>query len=146
VDRHGAGALGHEGALAWHRDPGGQPAEEVVSGAKAMLADGLYTRFPSPNSRSAPMFGPSPAGEVTIKQGFTTSASDAVHVTFHGVGAHGSMPDKSIDPVVMGARFVEDVQTVISRQKDPMKFGVVTVGSFHAGTAANIIPDTPNLA
>jgi hippurate hydrolase len=82
---------------------------------------------------------------VTIKQGFTTSASDAVHVTFHGVGAHGSMPDKSIDPVVMGARFVEDVQTVISRQKDPMKFGVVTVGSFHAGTAANIIPDTAEL-
>jgi hippurate hydrolase len=82
---------------------------------------------------------------VTIKQGFTTSASDAVHVTFHGVGAHGSMPDKSIDPVVMGARFVEDVQTVISRQKDPMKFGVVTVGSFHAGTAANIIPDTADL-
>ena len=123
----------------------GQPAEEVVSGAKAMLADGLYTRFPQPQFAFGAHVGPSPADEVTIKQGFTTSASDAVHVTFHGVGAHGSMPDKSIDPVVMGARFVEDVQTVISRQKDPMKFGVVTVGSFHAGTAANIIPDTAEL-
>ncbi|MBN8818537.1 MAG: amidohydrolase [Sphingomonas sp.] len=123
----------------------GQPAEEVVSGAKAMLDDGLYTRFPKPDFAFSAHIGPSPAGEVTIKQGFTTSASDAVNVTFHGQGAHGSMPDKSIDPVVMGARFVSDVQTVISRQKDPMKFGVITVGAFHAGTAANIIPDTAEL-
>lgn len=123
----------------------GQPAEEVVSGAKAMLDDGLYTRFPRPDFAFGAHIGPDVAGTVTIKQGFTTSASDAVHVTFHGQGAHGSMPDKSIDPVVMGARFVTDVQTVISRQKDPMKFGVVTVGAFHAGTAANIIPDTAEL-
>jgi len=123
----------------------GQPAEEVVSGAKAMLDDGLYTRFPRPDFAFGAHVGSASAGTISIKQGFTTSASDAVRITFHGVGAHGSMPDKSIDPVVMGARFVEDVQTVISRQKDPMKFGVVTVGSFHAGTAANIIPDTAQL-
>jgi hippurate hydrolase len=83
--------------------------------------------------------------EVTVKQGATTSASDSIVITFHG-GRHGSMPDKSIDPIVMGARFVEDVQTVISRQKDPQKFGVVTVGSFHAGTVGNIIPDRPTRA
>jgi len=124
----------------------GQPAEEIVSGAKAMLDDGLYTRFPKPDYAFSAHVGPSPAGEITIKQGFTTSASDAVQITFHGVGAHGSMPDKAVDPIVMGARFVEDVQTVISRQKDPMKFGVITVGAFHAGTVANIIPDHADLA
>ena len=124
----------------------GQPAEEVVSGAKAMLEDGLYTRFPKPDFAFAAHVGSSPTGEVTVKQGATTSASDSLLVTFHGQGAHGSMPDKSIDPIVMGARFVEDVQTVISRQKDPQKFGVVTVGSFHAGTVGNIIPDTAQLA
>lgn len=122
-----------------------QPAEEIVSGAKAMLADGLYTRFPHPDFAFAAHIGPDPVGRVTIKQGFVTSASDAVNIVFHGQGAHGSMPDKSIDPVVMGARFVTDVQTVISRQKDPMKFGVVTVGAFHAGTVGNIIPDEAQL-
>ncbi|WP_206244339.1 amidohydrolase [Novosphingobium terrae] len=124
----------------------GQPAEEVVSGAKAMLDDGLYTRFPKPDFAFAAHIGSAPTGEVTVKQGATTSASDSIVITFHGQGAHGSMPDKSIDPIVMGARFVEDVQTVISRQKDPQKFGVVTVGSFHAGTVGNIIPDTAQLA
>jgi hippurate hydrolase len=124
----------------------GQPAEEVVSGAKAMLDDGLYTRFPKPDYAFAAHVGSSPTGEVTVKQGATTSASDSVVITFHGQGAHGSMPDKSIDPIVMGARFVEDVQTVISRQKDPQKFGVVTIGAFHAGTVGNIIPDTAQLS
>ncbi|WP_066552367.1 amidohydrolase [Croceicoccus bisphenolivorans] len=122
-----------------------QPAEEIVSGAQAMLDDGLYTRFAHPDYAFAAHIGSDPAGSVTIKQGFTTSASDAVRIVFHGQGAHGSMPDKSIDPVVMGARFVTDVQTVISRQKDPMKFGVVTVGAFHAGTVGNIIPDQSEL-
>lgn len=119
----------------------GQPAEEMGSGAKAMLADGLFTRFPKPDYAFAAHVGAAPAGEVDVKQGVVTSTADSIRVTFIGQGAHGSMPDKSIDPIVMGARFVEDVQTVISRQKDPQKFGVVTVGSFHAGTVANIIPD-----
>jgi hippurate hydrolase len=123
----------------------GQPSEEIISGAKAMLADGLFTRFAKPNYALAAHVGPTPLGEITIKQGVVTSASDTMAVTFHGVGAHGSMPDKSIDPVVMGARFVEDIQTVISRQKDPQKFGVVTVGAFQAGTVANIIPDHADL-
>ncbi len=123
----------------------GQPAEELISGAKAMLADGLFTRFPKPDYGFAAHVSPTPTGTVTIKQGVATSASDTIHVTFHGVGAHGSMPDKSIDPIVEGARFVTDVQTVISRQKDPQAFGVITVGAFNAGTVANIIPDSASL-
>jgi hippurate hydrolase len=123
----------------------GQPAEETVSGAKAMLDDGLFTRFPKPDYAFAAHVGAAPVGEISVKQGVATSASDSIAITFHGTGAHGSMPDKSIDPIVMGARFVEDVQTVISRQKDPQKFGVITVGAFNAGTVANIIPDHADL-
>lgn len=119
----------------------GQPSEELGAGAQAMLDDGLFTRFPKPDYGFAAHVGPDRAGVITVKQGPVTSASDTVAITFHGVGAHGSMPDKGIDPIVEAARFVQDVQTVISRQKDPQKFGVVTVGSFHAGTVANIIPD-----
>jgi amidohydrolase len=119
----------------------GQPAEEGGGGAQGMLADGLFTRFPKPDYAFAAHVGADVAGAVSVKQGVATSNSDSFRITFNGQGAHGSMPDKSIDPIVMGARFVQDVQTVISRQKDPQKFGVVTVGSFHAGTVGNIIPD-----
>lgn len=122
-----------------------QPAEEIISGAKAMLDDGLFTRFPMPDYGLAAHVGPEPTGTVTVKQGVMSSASDTVAITFHGVGAHGSMPDKAIDPIVEGAQFVTDVQTVISRRKDPKQFGVVTVGSFNAGTVANIIPDHADL-
>jgi len=122
-----------------------QPAEEIISGAKAMVADGLFTRFPRPDFSIAAHVGPDPTGTVTIKQGVMSSASDTVAITFHGVGAHGSMPDKAIDPIVEGAQFVTDVQTVISRRKDPKQFGVVTVGSFNGGTVANIIPDHADL-
>lgn len=123
----------------------GQPAEEAISGAKAMVADGLFTRFPKPDYGFAAHVGPAVAGAVEVKQGVVTSASDTVLITFKGVGAHGSMPDKSVDPIVEGAHFVNDVQTVISRQKDPQKFGVVTVGAFNAGLAPNIIPDHADL-
>ena len=123
----------------------GQPAEEIVSGAKAMLADGLFAKFPKPDYGFAAHVDPSPIGTVVVKQGVMTSSSDTILITFKGIGAHGSMPDKSIDPIVEGAHFVNDVQTVISRQKDPQKFGVVTVGAFHAGTVANIISDHADL-
>ena len=123
----------------------GQPAEEIISGARAMLDDGLFTKFPKPDYGFAAHVSPLPTGTVTVKQGVVSSASDTIYVTFKGVGAHGSMPDKSIDPIVEGAHFVTDVQTVISRQKDPQKFGVVTVGSFQGGTVANIIPDHADL-
>jgi amidohydrolase len=123
----------------------GQPAEEIVSGAKAMLADGLFAKFPKPDYGFAAHVDATRIGTVVVKQGVTTSSSDTILITFKGVGAHGSMPDKSIDPIVEGAHFVNDVQTVISRQKDPQKFGVVTVGSFHAGAVANIISDHADL-
>jgi hippurate hydrolase len=123
----------------------GQPAEETVSGAKAMIADGLFTRFPKPDYGFGAHVAPLPFGTVMIKDGALSSASDSVDIVFNGRGAHGSMPDKSIDPIMMGARFVSDVQTLVSREKDPQAFGVVTVGSFNAGTVDNIIPDQAEL-
>jgi len=151
-DSHMAWWLGTADALLALRDQWhgtlvfiGQPAEEIVSGAKAMLADGLFTRFPKPDFAFAAHVGPAAAGTVSIKDGAVSSASDSIDIVFHGRGAHGSMPDKSIDPVVMGANFVTAVQDVISRQKDPQAFGVVTVGSFQAGTVENIIPDQAEL-
>ncbi|ENZ80667.1 MULTISPECIES: amidohydrolase [Caulobacter] len=118
-----------------------QPSEETVSGAKAMLADGFIDRFGKPDYGFALHVGPGAAGEVYYKPGVLTSTSDALDVTFNGRGAHGSMPAASIDPVMMAARFTVDVQSVISREKDPAAFGVVTVGSIQAGSAGNIIPD-----
>lgn len=123
----------------------GQPAEEAIGGAKAMLADGLFTRFPKPDVGFAAHVTISPVGTVTIKDGVVSSASDSVEIVFNGRGAGGSNPHMSIDPIVMGAHFVTDVQTIISREKDPQQFGVVTVGAFQAGTVNNIIPDAATL-
>jgi amidohydrolase len=120
----------------------GQPAEETVSGAKAMLADGLYMRFSKPDYALALHVRNSAAGHLMLKPGTWTSAVDNLQITFKGRGAHGSMPSESIDPVVMAAHFVTDVQSIISREKNAAQFGVITVGSFQAGTVANIIPDT----
>ena len=123
----------------------GQPAEETISGAKAMIVDGLFTRFPKPDYGFGAHVSALPIGTVMVKDGPLSSASDSVDIVFNGRGAHGSMPDKSIDPIMMGARFVSDVQTLISREKDPQEFGVVTVGAFNAGTVENIIPDKAEL-
>jgi hippurate hydrolase len=124
----------------------GQPAEEGGGGARAMLADGLYTRFGGkPDYAFAIHVGSGVAGEVSYRAGPVTSAADSLTIIFHGRGAHGSMPNQSIDPVLMAARFTEDVQSVISREKDPFAFGVVTVGAIQAGSAGNIIPDTAEL-
>lgn len=119
-----------------------QPAEEVGAGAKAMIADGLFTKFPKPDYAIGAHVGAAEAGTVNVKDGAATSNSDTLEITFRGRGAHGSMPSASIDPIVMGAHFVSDVQSVVAREKDAGSFGVVTVGSFQAGTVANIIPDT----
>jgi amidohydrolase len=113
----------------------GQPGEEGGVGAQKMVDDGLFTRFPKPDYGFAAHVANDPVGRIVVKQGAFTSNSDTIHITFKGKGGHGSMPSHTIDPIVMGSRFVMDVQTVISRQKDPFAFGVVTVGSFQAGSA-----------
>eukprot|EP01032_Pedospumella_encystans_P029777 gene29776-33616_t len=119
-----------------------QPAEEASGGAKGMLADGLYKRFPKPDAAFALHTSPSSYGYVGYRAGPITSASDGFEIDFKGRGGHGSAPHHAIDPIVQAAHFVTDVQTVVSREKDPAEFGVVTVGAIQAGTAGNIIPDS----
>ena len=119
-----------------------QPAEESVNGARAMLEDELFKRFGKPDVGFALHVGPGLVGEVYYKSGVITSNSDGLEITFKGRGGHGSMPSATIDPVLMASRFVVDVQSVVSREKDAAEFGVVTVGAIHGGSAGNIIPDS----
>jgi amidohydrolase len=119
----------------------GQPAEEAIGGAKAMLDDGLFTRFPRPAVGFAQHVENGPYGTVIYKPGTYDSNADSFVITFKGRGGHGSMPSMTIDPIVEAARFVVDVQSVISREKDAQQFGVITVGAIEAGSAGNIIPD-----
>jgi amidohydrolase len=118
-----------------------QPAEETVSGAKAMIADGLFTRFKKPDFGFALHDGPFAYGTLNYRVGVGSSNSDSLEVTFHGRGGHGAAPQRTIDPVMIAARFIVDVQSVISREKDPTEFGVLSIGAIHGGTAENIIPD-----
>jgi amidohydrolase len=118
-----------------------QPAEEEVAGAKAMLDDGLFTRFPKPDVGFALHDAALAYGNVTYRVGIGSSTVNGLYIKFHGRGGHGSAPQNTVDPVMMAARFVVDVQSVISREKDPTEFGVVSIGAIHAGTAGNIIPD-----
>jgi amidohydrolase len=118
-----------------------QPAEEIVQGARAMLADGLFTRFKKPDFAFALHAGGVPYGYVSYRVGVGSSNVDGLYVKFIGRGGHGAVPQRTIDPVMMAARFIVDVQTVISREKDPTEFGMVTVGAVHSGTVGNIIPD-----
>lgn len=122
-----------------------QPAEETMGGAKAMLADGLFTRFPKPDAAFALHTWPMAYGEVGFNSGPVTSNVDTFEAVFRGRGAHGSGPDKAIDPVLIASRFVVDVQGVVSREKDPFQFGVFSVGAIQGGSSGNIIPDTVEL-
>src|SRR5882757_9644333 len=118
-----------------------QPAEEIGAGARAMLADGLFTRFRKPDYGFALHDGPIPYGTVLYRAGIGSSNSDSLGIRFRGRGGHGAAPQATIDPVMIAARFIVDVQSVISREKDPTEFGVVSIGAIHSGTAENIIPD-----
>ena len=119
-----------------------QPAEEVIGGAKAMLADGLWDKIGGkPDYGFALHVGNGVAGEISYKAGVISSTSDGIDITFNGRGGHGSMPSAAIAPGMMAARVPVDVQSVISREQDPSAIGVVTVGSIQAGSAGNIIPD-----
>jgi hippurate hydrolase len=107
-----------------------------------MVADGLFTRFPKPDYGFALHVGPYPHGYVSYKPGVINSTADGLEITFIGKGGHGSRPHTTIDPVMMAAHFIVDVQSVISREKDAARFGVVTIGSVQAGNAGNVIPDS----
>jgi hippurate hydrolase len=118
-----------------------QPAEETAEGARAMIDDGLFTRFPKPVVILGQHVMAAPAGSVGSRTGVITSAADSLEIRFFGRGAHGSMPEASVDPVVMGAATVMRLQTIVSREIAPSESVVVTVGSLQAGTKANVIPD-----
>ena len=120
----------------------GQPAEEIGSGAQAMLDDGLFARFPRPDYALSVHDEPSlAAGVFGFHPGFFRAAMDEVTVVVHGRGGHGAKPYTTVDPVVMAARAVVGLQTIVARETDPFSPVVVTVGSIHGGSAANIIPD-----
>jgi hippurate hydrolase len=123
----------------------GQPAEEAIGGAQAMLDDGLFTRFPRPDYGFALHSSGFAYGQVRYRPGVLTSNADDIEITFKGRGGHGASPDKTIDPILIAARFVVDVQSVVSREKDPQDAGVVTIGAFQGGSAGNIIPDHVDL-
>jgi hippurate hydrolase len=123
-----------------------QSGEETGEGAKAMLGDGLYTRFPKPNYVLA--FHDSailPAGVIGLTPGYTTASVDNVDLTVRGVGGHGAAPQSTKDPIVLASRIVLTLQTLVSREKNPLDPAVVTVGSFQAGSKHNIIPDEAKL-
>jgi amidohydrolase len=124
----------------------GQPAEEVVGGAAAMLRAGLYTKFPKPDYVIA-LHDSSflPAGTVAWHAGTMLAGADSVDITIRGYGGHGAAPYVTKDPIVIGAELVVALQTIVSRESDPQVPTVVTVGSFHAGTKHNIIPDEAHL-
>lgn len=124
----------------------GQPAEEIGSGARAMLKDGLYTRFPKPGAVIAFHDSASlPAGTIGYVDGYIMANVDSVDIVVKGVGGHGAYPHLAKDPIVIASRIVTTLQTLISRETDPLESGVITVGSFQAGTKHNIIPPEAKL-
>lgn len=122
-----------------------QPNEENLSGARAMIDDGLYSRFPKPDYVFGAHVTNDEVGIVSAAPGYVNSAADNYTITFLGKGGHGSNPSSAIDPIVIGADYVNSIQSIISREKDPDEFGVITVGSFQSGYTANIIPDQAEL-
>jgi amidohydrolase len=124
----------------------GQPAEESGAGAAAMLADGLYTRFPRPDYAFAVHDDPRyPAGLIGYHSGPAMSNVDTLKVTIFGRGGHGARPETTVDPIVLAARTVLALQTIVSRETSPLEPSVITVGSIHGGTRSNIIPDQVQL-
>jgi amidohydrolase len=120
----------------------GQPAEETISGAKRMIEDGLFTRFPKPAVGVALHVGNIlPAGQVGITPGIYNTNADSLRITIYGKGGHGAAPSSTIDPIVIAARTILALQTIVSREVTPGEMAVVTVGYIRAGTKNNIIPD-----
>jgi amidohydrolase len=123
-----------------------QPAEETVKGAAAMLRAGLFEKFPKPDYVLALHDHYAiPAGQVAWHEGTMLAGADSVDITIRGYGGHGAAPHTTKDPIVIAAELVVFLQTIVSREEDPLQPTVVTVGSFHAGTKHNIIPDEAHL-
>ena len=123
-----------------------QPGEELGLGAKAMLDDGLYTRFPKPDVLLAFHDSASlPAGVIGVTRGYALANVDSVDIDVRGVGGHGAYPQTTRDPIVLASRMVVALQTLVSRENSPFDPAVVTVGSFQGGTKHNIIPDDVKL-
>src|SRR5262249_19425742 len=118
-----------------------QPGEETAEGARAMIDDGLFKRFPKPEVVLGQHIMVGPAGTVAGRQGAITSAADSLQIRLFGRGAHGSMPQASVDPVVMAAATVMRLQTIVAREVAAAEAAVVTVGALQAGTKENVIPD-----
>jgi amidohydrolase len=152
-DMHMTNLLGAVRYLASHRQAWQgtlvaifQPAEERGAGAKAMLAEGLITRFPRPDFAVAlHVSADSPAGRVGYRSGYAMANVDSVDIQVKGRGGHGAYPHTTADPVVIAAKLVVDLQTIVSREIDPIQPAVITVGSIHGGTKHNIISDTCHL-
>ncbi len=123
-----------------------QPAEEIIQGARAMVKDGLYDKAPKPDVLIASHVTPlQPAGTASARAGKRMAGTDQIDVVIRGVGAHGSAPQRAKDPIMMGALAVVAYQNLVSRSIDPREPSVITVGSFQAGDAHNVIPDTATL-
>ena len=124
----------------------GQPAEETIGGASAMLRAGLYTKFPKPDYvlalHDSPVLA---AGQVAWREGPMLAGSDSLDITIRGFGGHGAAPNMTKDPILIASELVVFLQTIVSREEDPLQPTVITVGSFHAGTKHNIIPDDAHL-
>jgi hippurate hydrolase len=152
-DVHMTALVGVARFLAAHKDRWrgtallvGQPAEETLIGAQAMLDDGLFTRFPRPDVAVAQHCDAAlAAGKIGIRAGFTLANSDTVDITVHGRGGHGAYPHMTLDPIVQAAELVVALQTLVSREVAPTEAAVVTVGSIHGGTKHNIIGDSCHL-
>ena len=124
----------------------GQPAEETAGGARAMLSDGLFTRFPKPSYAIAVHDDSNlPAGKVTWVAGYVMANVDSVDLTIFGKGGHGAHPEATVDPIVIASRTVLALQTIVARENNPLDPAVVTVGSIHGGAKHNIIPDEVRL-
>lgn len=152
-DLHMAALVGTAAIMAHSKDSWhgtflliGQPAEETITGARKMVEDGLMTRFPKPDVAVALHVGNSiSAGKVEVGSGYRFSNADSLRVTIYGKGGHGSEPNSTIDPIVIAARTVLSLQTIVSREVKPGEVAVVTVGYIRAGTKNNIISDQAEL-
>ena len=124
----------------------GQPAEEIINGAKAMLDDGLYERFGVPDyALGLHVSSGTPSGTISIRDGIMYSSVDSVDIQVRGIGGHGAYPQQTVDPIYVASQLVIALQGIISRQINPFSPAVITVGSFQGGNKHNIISDEVNL-